>query len=251
MFPELGSYGPFTFYAFGLMVALAAVIPGWFMTQDLRARGMEPGRAFELFLAGGVGGFVGARIYYVIENPHAGGGLISGSGLVWYGGLIGGTIGVVLVSWWRRLPLGVVANLVAPALALAYAIGRIGCQLAGDGDYGTRSDLPWAMSYPDGTVPTTHTVQPTPLYETATMLAVFWLLWRLRGRMLEPWRLFGLYCVLSGAERVLVEFVRRNRVEALGLTAPQLFSIGLMAVGVGLLAWTSPPAVMRRRPART
>jgi phosphatidylglycerol---prolipoprotein diacylglyceryl transferase len=251
VFPELGSLGPLTFYAFGLMAALALVVPGWFMAEDLRDRGMDPGRAFEIFFAGGLGGFLGARIYYAVENPNGGEGLLSGSGLVWYGGVIGGFVGVVLVSWWRRLPLGVVANLAAPALALAYAIGRIGCQLAGDGDYGTRSDLPWAMSYPDGTVPTSHIVQPTPLYETTAMLFVFWLLWRLRGRMLQPWRLFGLYCVLSGIERFLVEFVRRNAEEALGLTAAQLFSVALVAIGVGLLAWTSPPALSRRRPART
>jgi len=251
VFPELGSIGPFTFYAFGLMVALALVVPCWFLSQDLRDRRMEPGRALELVFAGGLGGFVGARVYYVIQNPDGAGGIFSGSGLVWYGGLIGGVIGVTALSWWRRLPLGVVANLAAPALALAYAIGRIGCQLAGDGDYGSRSDLPWAMSYPDGTVPTSLDVHPTPLYETAAMLAVFWLLWRLRGRLTAPWSLFGLYCVLAGVERFLVEFVRRNPVEVLGLTAPQLFSVGLVAVGIGLLAWTSPPALTRRRLART
>lgn len=251
MFPELGSFGPFTFYSFGLMAALALVLPCWFMSQDLRDRGMEPGRALELIFAAGLGGFVGARVYYVLENPDRGGGIFSGSGLVWYGGLIGGVIGVAALSWWRRLPLGVVANVAAPALALGYAVGRFGCQLAGDGDYGTRSDVPWAMSYPDGTVPTSHTVQPTPLYEIVALLAVFWLLWRLRGRLTAPWSLFGLYCVLAGVERFLVEFVRRNPEEILGLTAPQLFSVALVAVGIGLLAWTWPPAVTRRQLART
>src|SRR5262245_27495246 len=220
------------------MAALALVVPAWFMSQDLRDRGMEPGRAIELVFAAGLGGFVGARVYYVLENPDRGGGMFSGSGLVWYGGLIGGVIGVALLSWWRRLPLGVVANLAAPALALGYAIGRIGCQLAGDGDYGKVSTLPWAMSYPDGTVPTSRLVQPTPLYETASMLFVFWLLWRLRGRLAQPWSLFGLWCVLAGLERFLVEFVRRNPEEALGLTTAQIISVALVAVGVAILART-------------
>ena len=154
MFPELGSIGPLTFYAFGLMAALALIIPGFFLAEDLKDRGMDAARAFEIMFAAGLGGFAGARVYYAIEHRGAGAGLLSGSGLVWYGGVIGGTIGVVLISLWRRLPLGVLANLAAPPLALAYAIGRIGCQLAGDGDYGERSDLPWSMSYPHGTVPT-------------------------------------------------------------------------------------------------
>jgi phosphatidylglycerol:prolipoprotein diacylglycerol transferase len=140
------------------------------------------------------------------------------------------------------MPLGLVANLAAPALALGYAIGRIGCQLAGDGDYGQRSDLPWAMSYPDGTVPTTHAVQPTPLYETAAMLVVFWLLWRMRGRLARPWALFGLYCILAGVERFLIEFIRRNPEEAGGLTTAQLLSIPLVIVGVALLFRRAQPA---------
>src|SRR5262245_54923987 len=88
------------------MAALPLVLPCWFMSQDLRDRGMEPGRALELIFAAGLGGFVGARVYYVLENPDRGGGIFSGSGLVWYGGLIGGVIGVAALSWWRRLPLG-------------------------------------------------------------------------------------------------------------------------------------------------
>jgi phosphatidylglycerol:prolipoprotein diacylglycerol transferase len=253
MFPELGTIGSLTFYSFGLMAALALVVPGWFMSEDLRQRGMNPARAFELVIAAAVGGFVGARVYFVIENPSSGTGLLSGSGLVWYGGVIGGVIAVVALALWRRLPLGVVANLTAPALALGYAIGRIGCQLAGDGDYGKVSTLPWAMSYPDGTVPTVRLVQPTPLYETASMLFVFWLLWRLRGRLMQPWSLFGLWCVLAGLERFLVEFVRRNPEEALGLTTAQITSIALVAVGVALLARTGAlrPGLPPRPAART
>jgi phosphatidylglycerol---prolipoprotein diacylglyceryl transferase len=235
MFPEIGTIGPLTFYSFGLMLALALVIAGWFMAEDLRQRGMDPGRAFELVLAAAVGGLIGARVYYVIDNPDADAGLLSGSGLTFYGSLIGGVLAVVAVALWRRLPVGVVANLAAPALALGIAIGRIGCQLAGDGDYGIRSDLPWAMSYPDGTVPTIFTVHPTPIYETAIMLGTFWLLWRLRGRLLAPWSLFGLWAVIYGVERFLMEFIRRNPEELWGLTAAQLSSIALVAIGLGLL----------------
>ena len=180
--------------------------------------------AWEIAVAAGIGGFVGARVNYLIANPDQGG-LFSSTGLVWYGGLIGGAIGVIAVALWRRIPLGLVANTAAPALALGYAVGRIGCQLSGDGDYGSASSLPWAMSYPDGEVPTTDLVHPTPLYETTSMLVVFWLLWRLRARFDGPWALFGVWCILGGIERFLVEFIRRNDAVVAGLTTAQLISL--------------------------
>lgn len=219
------------------MAALALVLPGVFLAQDLRSRGLDPNFAYELMFAAGLGGFVGARLYYLAENwGEPGAGVFSGSGLTFYGGLIGGTVAVVLLTLLRRRPLGVVANLAAPALALGYAVGRIGCQLAGDGDYGSASSLPWAMGYPDGTVPISTSVHPTPLYETAVMLVVFYVLWRLRGRLMRPWALFGVWCVVAGLERFLVEFVRRNPDEVAGLTTAQLTSLALVAVGAALLA---------------
>lgn len=125
----------------------------------------------------------------------------------------------------------------ATALALGYAIGRIGCQVSGDGDYGIRSSLPWAMGYPHGTVPTPPgvRVQPTPIYETVSMCLVAYLLWWLRDRV-RPGVIFALYLLLSGLERFLVEFIRRNSEVLAGLTAPQLESLGLMVIGIGWLA---------------
>ncbi len=136
----------------------------------------------------------------------------------------------------------------ATVLALGYGIGRIGCQVSGDGDYGIRSKLPWAMGYPHGTVPTPPgvTVQPTPIYETVSMCLLAYVLWQLRDRV-RPGVIFGLYLVLSGLERLLVEFIRRNKEIFAGLTAPQLESIGLMAIGAALLwvlargaGWAAP-----------
>ncbi|HEV3230137.1 MAG TPA: prolipoprotein diacylglyceryl transferase family protein, partial [Solirubrobacteraceae bacterium] len=157
-------------------------------------------------------------------------------GLVWYGGVIGGTLAVVAWAWWRQMLNLALLDVSAIALALGYAIGRIGCQVSGDGDYGIRSDLPWAMGYPHGTVRTLPgvTVQPTPIYETLAMGLVAWALWRWRDSV-RPGALFAVYLVLSGVERLLVEFIRRNHVVAAGLTAPQLESIGLALVGVAAL----------------
>lgn len=243
--PEIVTIGPLTIHSFGLMIALGMLAAGWFVRRDLAERGLPPRLVVDLVVAAAIGGAVGARGYYLLE--HAGeqqATLTSSSGLTWYGGVIGGVLAVAGVARLRRVPLGQAANVCAPALALAYAIGRIGCQLAGDGTYGQPSDLPWAMSYPNGEVPTTIAVHPTPLYEVVAMLVVFVVLWRLRDRLKAPWSLAALYLVLAGVERLLVEFIRINPVEALGLTAPQLFSVAQIAVGIAILA----SLVVSRRP---
>ena len=123
-------------------------------------------------------------------------------------------------------------------LAAGYAIGRIGCQLAGDGDYGKAWDGPWAMAYPDGTVPTTEEVHPTPVYETLAMGLVAWFLWR-RRHSVPAGRPVRALPVLAGAERFLVEFLRRNDRVAAGLTLPQLIALAMM-VGGGV--WLAAPA---------
>lgn len=236
MIPDLFTIGPFTLHSFGLMAALALIVPGWFASRDLLRRGFDPALSWEIFIAAGIGGFIGAKADYLIQNDGQGG-FFSGTGLVWYGGVIGGAIGVILVALWRKIPLGTMGNIAGPALALGYAIGRIGCQLSGDGDYGKPTSLPWGMSYPEGEVPTDEIVHPTPVYETLAMLAVFFVLWRLRDRLDRPWQLFGLWAVLAGTERFLVEFVRRNDEVAAGLTTAQFVSIGFVAAGVAFMLW--------------
>ena len=177
MRPVLFQIGDFRLYSFGLMAALALIVPGLTIVQPLiKRRGVSGDFAYELIVAAGLGGFIGARVYYLIENWaivsadfwHV---AFGGIGFTWYGGLIGGFLGVVAWSLIRRIPLDIIANATAPAVALGYAIGRIGCQLAGDGDYGRPSGLPWAMGYPKGTVPTPPGVKvhPTPIYEILIM----------------------------------------------------------------------------------
>lgn len=218
------------------MAALAIIGAGLFLAIDLRQRGYDPSSSLEIVFAGGIGGFIGARLYYVAEHwGEPGGGLFTSSGLVWYGGVVGGVIGVILIAIWKHIPLGVMANAAAAPLALAYVIGRIGCQLAGDGDYGSATSLPWGMSYPDGTVPTTEIVHPTPVYESIAMLVVFWVLWRFRGRLTAGWSLFGLYLVLAGVERLLVEFVRATPVTFAGMTTAQVISVVFILIGIPLV----------------
>ena len=234
MQPEL-HIGPLTLQTFGICFGLAFVVCGAVLARRLREIGKPRDWAYEMIFAGLIGGLVGARVDYLVQNwdkvsHDLLGNLFSGSGLVWLGGLVGGAIGV-LVWAWRKDFLGLtLLDVAAVPLALGYAVGRIGCQLSGDGDYGTKSDLPWAMAYPKGTVPTTERVHPTPVYETLAMGSVALVLWTLRDRF-RPGVLFALYLVLSGTERLLVEFIRRNDEAALGLTLPQLISVAMMAAG--------------------
>ncbi|HUN78468.1 MAG TPA: prolipoprotein diacylglyceryl transferase family protein [Solirubrobacteraceae bacterium] len=228
--------------SFGVVFALAFLACGMLIARRLRELGKPVDWAYELVFAALVGGLVGARGYYVLQNydevkGHLLSSVFSGSGLIWYGGAIGGAIGVLAWMRWRRQLSLVMLDMTVTALALGYALGRIGCQVSGDGDYGIRSNLPWAMGYPHGTVPTPPgvTVQPTPIYETVTMGLVALLLWRLRDRV-RPGVIVALYCLLSGLERFLVEFIRRNKEVLVGLTAAQVESVVLMIVGAVWLA---------------
>jgi phosphatidylglycerol:prolipoprotein diacylglycerol transferase len=229
------------------------------MARRLRRLGKQVDWAYEIVFAALLGGVIGARGYFLIQNYSTVehdllGSIFSGSGLVWYGGALGGAIGVLAWMRWRHAMELRMFDMCATALALGYAIGRIGCQVSGDGDYGIRSSLPWAMGYPHGTVPTPPgvKVQPTPIYETVAMCLVAYLLWQLRDRV-RPGVVFALYLLLSGLERLLVEFIRRNAEVWAGLTAPQLESIGLMIVGAAWLAWMAREdgvAGLRARSAR-
>lgn len=239
MKPEIEILG-ISIKTFGVVFALGFLACGMLIARRLRELHMPVDWSYEIVFAALFGGVVGARAYYVIENygevkHDLLGSTFSGSGLVWYGGAIGGAIAVLAWMRWRHVLQLRLLDLAATALALGYAIGRIGCQLSGDGDYGIRSSLPWAMGYPHGTLPTPPRVrvQPTPVYETVSMCLLAYVLWHLRDRV-RPGVVFALYLVGSGLERFLVEFIRRNEEVLVGLTAPQLESLVLLTVG---LAW--------------
>jgi phosphatidylglycerol:prolipoprotein diacylglycerol transferase len=241
MQPEI-HLGPVTLQTFGICFAVAFIGAGWLISKRFREIGKPADWAYEVGFCGAIGGLVGSRVDFILENYSSVkddllGNLFSGSGLVWYGGAIGGTIGVLLWARYRHFLNLALLDVCAPALALGYAIGRIGCQLSGDGDYGKPWGGPWAMSYPHGTVPTTVKVHPTPVYETLTMALVALVLWRLRDK-LTGGRLFALYLVLAGVERFLVEFIRRNNDVAIGLTQAQLISVAMVIAGAAWLLWT-------------
>ena len=238
MQPEI-DLGPLELQTFGICFALGFLASGAVVARRLRELGKPPDWAYEFVFAALIGGLVGSRVDFLIQNwdevsGDVLGSIFSGSGLVWFGGVVGGALGVVLWARWRGWLGAQMFDVAAVPLAIGYAVGRVGCQLSGDGDYGTASDLPWAMAYPEGTVATSEEVHPTPIYETLAMGFTAVILWRLRDRF-APGVLFGLYLIVAGAERFLIEIIRRNDSVAAGLTLAQLLSLAMLAGGTALV----------------
>lgn len=241
---------------FGIMMMLGFLAAGWVMQRELRRRQLNPEYSADIIVAGVIGGILGAKLWYVALRGDPGA-LFSRGGLVWYGGFLGGTAAVLLQGWWKKIPTRFTLELAAPALALGHGLGRVGCFLVQD-DYGIPTNLPWALRFPEGLPPTTATqlaalgvdippgtpptevlaVHPTQLYEVAALIFIFWLLWRRRRHGHAVGWLFGLYLILGGIERFLVEFIRAkdDRILA-GFTLAQGASVAAIVVGVLLVTW--------------
>lgn len=251
MLPEINIFG-LELQTFGLCFALGFIAAGAVLDRRLKELGKPTDYATQIVLCALVGGLIGARAYWLADNwEDAGndllGSIFSGSGLTWYGGAIGGAIAVLLWAWRKGMLNLTLLDLCAVPLTLGYAIGRIGCQLSGDGDYGKAWSGPWAMGYPDGKVPTEpgETVHPTPIYESIAMGLLAWGLWQLRDRF-RPGILFAMYLAGAGLERLLVEFLRRNPETAIGLTTAQLESLVMMLAGLIWIAVVASKGSLRK-----
>jgi phosphatidylglycerol:prolipoprotein diacylglycerol transferase len=255
MIPDNLHVGPIPIHLFGLMLAVAFLAAGHVLGREFGRKGYDEELASTAVLWCAAGSLVGARLWLVVEDWPAFvrdpvGLLFTGSGFVFYGGLVGGAVAMTLffrrhdIPWWRG------ADAVAPALVLGQALGRIGCQLSGDGDWGTVTTVPWGMAYPHAVVGWPHppgvVVHPTPVYESLAYLAIFVLLWRWRRTPQPDGAIFCWYLVLASGARFLVEFVRINPVVTAGLTAAQITSLVLIAFGmvrlVGQRRWRTAAA---------
>ena len=279
MIPVLFHLGPLTVYSYGLMMALGFLAADYVIRLECQRRGLDPEYSSSIVIAAAVAGITGSRIYAILDDlptyladPKSM--IFSGSGFVFYGGMIGGVIGAYMVSRWYRISFGVTIDMCAPALAIGQAIGRIGCLLSGDGDWGLPSTLPWAMAYPraivgwnsetvlklddhyrlvSGFFPGVR-VHPAPIYETILYLGVFYILWSMRKTSQTPGRLIYWYMVLAGAARFVVEFVRINPRVFGPLSEAQLIAIAMMILGAVALLLTAAkdkrPAVEAKHAAR-
>lgn len=225
MRPVLFSILGIDIQSYGLSKALAALVAAWLLGRAFEQLGLKKDSAHALVLWATIWGFVGAKIYYLLEQlPNLTMHDLGGMGFTWYGGLIGGLTAALIVIRRHHLPAATVAGAVSVPLTVAYGIGRLGCLISGDGTYGRPTDLPWGMRFPSGVVATDTPVHPTPLYEAIAAAIIAVALWKLAHR-LPPIAVFGAYLVLSGASRFLVEFLRINDPALLGLTQPQLWAI--------------------------
>ncbi|MGA2278397.1 MAG: prolipoprotein diacylglyceryl transferase family protein [Terracidiphilus sp.] len=235
---------------FGLMMWLAAVVAAFVMDRSFR-RARISADAVAMVAATVVFGIIGAKLWHVLDTPiefrSIGWSVLwDTDGFAWYGGLVFGISALLFQGWWAKIGALRTLDLAAPAAAIGYGIGRIGCFLSGDGCYGIPIQPlhfigltlhPWGMSFPNGIEPVFVPVYPTPLYELAAGLLIGgWLWWRL-GKPHRTGAILGQYLLLSGIARFLVEFVRRNPKVFWGLSNAQLASASSVFAGLLLVAW--------------
>jgi phosphatidylglycerol:prolipoprotein diacylglycerol transferase len=257
MYPVLFRIGGFTVTSFGVLIALSFIVAGWILSKELARKGQDPEHAWDLCGYAAIFGILGAKLYYLILHfpetaADPGRAILSRSGLVWYGGFILASLAILFRLHRLKLPILTFADAIAPALAMGYAVGRVGCFLVGD-DYGGPTNQPWGVAFPNGAPPSTAgnlrafgvrvpadvpdgtvmAVHPTQLYEVAMMLVIFAIVWRLRKRFTVPGTLWFVWLALAGVERFIVEIFRAKDDRLLGVfSVAQLISVLIFLVGV-------------------
>ena len=273
MIQELFRIGPIAISPFGVMLVMAFLVGYWRLRAGMKQLGIGgEDDASSILFAAGVGGIVGAKVYFAILHGDWRL-LLDRSGLVWYGGFLLASAAVLWVIRRRRLPVWPLLDAATPALALAYGVGRIGCFLVGD-DYGRPTSLPWGVAFPRGLPPTTAgylrgefglaippgtpddtllRVHPTQLYELGLASLVFWIGTILLRRHGRPGRVALTVFALLAVERFAVEIVRAKDDRFFGfLTVAQVISLAILLL-VGVVAWlrrrNAPAAAPGRAPA--
>ncbi len=255
---------PIVIYSYGVMMALGFIGADVVLAWECRWRRIPVDYASSLVFFAAIGGLAGARIWAIYDDfpsylQHPMSMIFSGTGFVWYGGLVGGLVAVYFVARHFGIRFLTTADMAAPAVLVGHAFGRMGCLLSGDGDWGVPTKMPWGMAYPhaivgwnsqtvlklgahdqlvSGFYPGVR-VQPTPIFEAVLYVAIAaFLLWVLRKRNWREGRVFYWFLILSGGARFLVEFWRINPRVLWGLSEYQLFSIVMMVAGTAALLWT-------------
>jgi phosphatidylglycerol:prolipoprotein diacylglycerol transferase len=230
---------------FGPIMWVAMVVAALIMDRGFRRAKLEADAVGMVAIAA-VAGVVGAKLWHVIDTPiefrQMGWQVLwDTGGLAWFGGLTLGIAALLFQGWWSKVGALKTLDLAAPAAAVGYGIGRLGCLLSGDGCYGIPTNLPWGMSFPHGIEPTPPGVRvhPTPLYELAAGLLIGAYLWLRGGKQRPTGAIVGEYLLLTGTARFLVEFLRRNPKILWDLSNAQLASLGSIAAGILLIVWAA------------
>ncbi len=254
--------GPIPLTGFGIAVFLGFAISQVICQRELTRRGHLSDAEFipDVVLAAVIGTLIGGKLYYSAVVTQDWSDLLSRAGFVFWGGFIGSVIACYITITWKKRSFARIADVAGLAIAAGYSVGRTGCWAVGD-DYGRPWDGPLAVMFPQGAPPSTAismnrnfgvpipegvspdtvlAVHPTQLYETALGFVMFLILWRFRNhKHAEGW-LFGVYCVLAGIERFVIEFFRAKDDRFFGpLTAAQMIGLAIAVVGVVLLVMRS------------
>jgi phosphatidylglycerol---prolipoprotein diacylglyceryl transferase len=252
--PFLFHVGTFAMSGYGLAMVLAFFIAWVVVARESRRRGYDAEVAGQIVVAAAIGSFVGSKLFYAAVM--GGSAVLSRGAHSFWGGLIGGMCAYWLWARLRHDSFFRYLDLIGIAIAAGYSVGRTGCWAIGD-DYGRPWNSPLAVQFPEGAPPTTAAnmvrifgeapppgsdaativaVHPTQLYETALGLVMFFILWRLRDHRRAPGWLFGLYCVMAGVERFLIEFVRAKPDRLLvGLSVAQVVALAITVAGALLM----------------
>jgi phosphatidylglycerol:prolipoprotein diacylglycerol transferase len=251
--------GPLTLGSYGLMVATGLICAFFILRADFARRGIAADAEAIIGITG-LSGLAGSRLYHLLETPREFFAdpwpqLFSTMGFAFVGAIIGGFLALVLLARRFRIAALLMLDVASPAAALGYGIGRIGCLISGDGDYGKPTTLPWGMAFPHGIVPTTEScvewgaapdcrVHPTPIYEFLIAVLIFWVLWRLGERALKRRApngpIFAAYLVLTGIARFLVEIIRINPRSFLHMSNAQAASVVSILAGIALFIYRGP-----------
>jgi len=238
MYPILFSYKFINIGSYGLMLGLAFYLAFLITERELTIRGKDPELAYKLLLIIIPSAIVGAKIFHIFENMgeflrDPKGMIFSGAGLSVYGGFILAFILSMILIRKSKESILEIFDIVVPAMTLAYGVGRLGCHVSGDGCYGIATSTFLGTPYPNGIVPVTAAVFPTPLFESFVSFMLFIFFMKLRKKELPAGFIFFLYLVLNGTARFLVEFIRLNPKIALNLTQAQV--VGILYVITGAL----------------
>lgn len=236
--------GGHAFASYGIAVATGMFVNYYILRADLRRRRLNL-NALGLISAICVTGLICSKLYRILQWPgrywsHPAA-LLNRSGFTFYGAVIGAVVVIILLARRLRVPAATLFDTVSAEAALGYGFGRLGCLLAGDGDYGVPTSLPWGMTFPHGLLPTLVPVHPTPIYEMLGAMTIAWYLWRLGSpaRSAPPGLVFANYLLWTGIARFLVEFIRRNPRIYLNLSNAQWVALASISTGVIWLIFLS------------
>jgi phosphatidylglycerol:prolipoprotein diacylglycerol transferase len=243
--PIIVQIGPFVLRWYGLMIGLGVIAGVWLGVKEAARRGISIEHATNLATWAVPAGFVGARLFHVVDqlpyylaNPMKIIAINEG-GMAIYGGLIGGALAGLAYAIKYDLPIGKLADAAAPGMLLGQTIGRIGCLLNGD-HQGLPASLPWATMYtnpntvvPDFGVPR----HPTQVYELLYDLALFGVIWVLRKRITVDGVLFWIYATLYAFGRFWISFLRLDAEFLFGLKEAQIVSLVIFMIGVPVILY--------------